>query len=74
MRYPYKIKDKTVFKAVSFARKMKSEGMAIGLAIYKAAKYYKVSQRDVAQEMGKLANAYKQANAAYSDYSSEFDD
>lgn len=48
------IEDKDVYKAVMFARKMKQEGMSMGLAIYKAARYYGVNQQDVAHYMGQL--------------------
>ena len=50
---PY-IKDKDVYKAVMFARKMHKDGMNAGLAIYKASRYYKVDQSDVAYYMGQL--------------------
>ena len=50
---PY-IKDKDVYKAVMFARKMYKDGMNVGLAIYKASRYYKVDQSDVAYYMGQL--------------------
>ena len=48
------IKDKDVYKAVMFARSMHREGMGMGLAIYKASRYYKVDQQDVAYYMGQL--------------------
>ena len=53
------IKDPKVFKAVSFVRSMLKKDESIGLAIYKAAKFYKVSIRKVAKEMGVHANNCK---------------
>ncbi len=50
---PY-IKNKNVFKAVIFARRLKHTGMPIGLANTKAAKYYDVDVYEVAKYMGKL--------------------
>ena len=41
------IKDKTLFKAVMFARKMIRDGTPVGLAEYKAARYYGVKKSDV---------------------------
>ena len=49
------IKDPQVFKAVSFVRSMVKKDEPIGLAIHKAAKYYKVSKHEVAKEFGKHA-------------------
>ena len=46
------IKDPKVFKAVSYVRSLIQKDTPIGLAIYKAAKYYKVAQHKVAKEMG----------------------
>lgn len=57
------IEDKDVFKAVSFARKLYREGVPIGLAVYKASRYYHVDQTDVAHYMGQLGgnvNSIKQ--------------
>lgn len=49
---PY-IEDKDVFRAVTFALKLK-QTMTIGLAIHKAAKYYGVSQGEVARYVGMI--------------------
>ena len=57
------IKDPKVFKAVSFVRSMLKKGEPIRLAIYKAAKYYKVSVNEVAKEIGKhAANCKNKSN------------
>lgn len=47
------IKDKNVFKAVSFASSMIKKGSPKGLSIYKAASYYCVSTSEVASYLGK---------------------
>jgi hypothetical protein len=52
---PY-IKDKNVFKAVMFSRSLMRENVSIGLAIYKAAKYYGLETSKVAKYMGKLGS------------------
>ena len=49
------IKDPKVFLAVSFVRSMMREDEPIGLAIYKAAKYYRVQMSKVSREIGKHA-------------------
>ena len=56
--YPYKIDDKNLFKAVSFARKLRQDYPS-GLAIHIAAKHYEVSRREVAREMGKIGSWYR---------------
>ena len=53
------IKDKDVYKAVMFARKMRKDGVPTGLAIFKASRYYKVDQTDVAHYMGQLGGNVK---------------
>lgn len=53
------IEDKTMFRAICFARKMTKEGMGAGLAISKAARYYELPESDVAHWMGKCAAARK---------------
>lgn len=56
-----RIKDKDVFKAVSFSRAIFAEGeLPIEICMYKAAKYYKVALKDVAREMGKLGSFVKE--------------
>lgn len=42
------INNKSLYAAVMFAKKMIRGGMAGGLAVYKAARYYGVSESDVA--------------------------
>lgn len=37
-----------IYPAVMFARKMMQDGETVGLAVYKAAKYYRVDSGDVA--------------------------
>ncbi len=52
-----RIKDKQVFKAVSFTRAIFADGeLPIEICMYKAAKYYKVSIKDVAREIGRLGS------------------
>lgn len=53
------IDDVQLFKAVSFARSIFNKEGKMGLAIYKAAKYYKVNPDDVAHHMGKFASHVK---------------
>ena len=43
------ISDKTLFKAVMFARNMINEGTPAGIAIHRAAKYWRVETKDVAK-------------------------
>jgi hypothetical protein len=50
------IPDKTLYAAVMFARKMIREGTAPGIANTRAAKYYKVSSKDVAHHVGQVAS------------------
>ena len=60
---PY-IENKDVWRAVQFVRSMindENKPEPVELAVYKAAKYYKVSQKEVASQLGILANAYKQS-------------
>lgn len=49
------ISDKNIFAATMFARKMISDGTAPGLAIYKAARYYRVNESEVAKYVGQHA-------------------
>ncbi len=56
---PY-IKDKSVFKAVSFARALR-KNMGTGLAVHKAANYYGVKQHLVAKYLGELGANVKEA-------------
>jgi len=56
---PY-IRDKDTFKAVMFARNLMGQRVPIQLAIYKAAKYYKVNTYQVAKYMGKLGSNTKE--------------
>jgi hypothetical protein len=49
------IPDKTLFAAVMFARRMIREGTRPGLAITRAANYYRVSVQDVAHHTGQAA-------------------
>lgn len=49
---PY-IADENIFKAVNFAATMIKKGTKPGLAIHKAASYYKVNKSEVASEVGK---------------------
>lgn len=51
------IKDKAVFKALSFCRSLIRGGDPVGLAIYKSSKYYDVSKSEVAHYMGKIGAA-----------------
>jgi hypothetical protein len=54
------IENKKLFKAVSFARAILAEGeLPIQIAMWKAAKYYKVPLSSVAKEMGKFACSRK---------------
>ena len=46
------IPDRALFAAVMFARRMIREGTPAGLAIYRAARHYKVVQKDVAHYTG----------------------
>jgi len=48
------IADKSVFKAVMFARKLMRNGIKPGLANYKAAKYYGVNTSEVAHYVGQV--------------------
>lgn len=50
------IPDKTLFKAVMFARKMMREGTPPGVANTRAAQYYRVSVSDVAHYTGQVAS------------------
>lgn len=51
------ITDKELFKAVCFASKMVKDGISIPLAIHKSAKYYNVSESDIASELGKRGSS-----------------
>lgn len=50
------IEDKSVFAAVSFARKMIRTGTSPGLANYRAARYYDVDVSTVARYVGQVAS------------------
>ena len=67
---PY-ISDKDTFKAVIFARRLIGVGMPIGLANYKAAKYYGLDVNQVARYMGKLASNTREE---YTENDAWFDD
>jgi hypothetical protein len=54
--WPFHIKDKTLFKAVSFARSLRSNH-SIDVAISISAKYYGLSVHTVAKEIGKIGAA-----------------
>jgi len=49
---PY-IKDADMYKAVQFALSLK-KSMSIALSVYKAAKYYGVSQSELASLLGQI--------------------
>ena len=53
------IPDKTLFKAVSFARSLIRKGVRPDIANNKAARYYRVDVSDVAHHIGKLASRVK---------------
>ena len=60
------IENKQVFKAVSFVRKMINEdNEPIELAIHIAAKYYKLSNYEVAKEMGRLGAFVREKKKKY---------
>ena len=57
------IKDQNLFKAVMFARRMMQNGTPVGLAEYKAARYYRVNVEDVkfyVSQTGGRVNGIKQ--------------
>jgi len=54
------IEDKTLYKAVMFARMLIRKGKRPGLANYLAAKYYKVDISDVAHHVGQVGGRSKQ--------------
>jgi hypothetical protein len=59
--FPVFIEDETLFKAVSFAKTIrKNDKCSYGLAIHKAAKHYKVSEEDVAREVGNIGRGRRQ--------------
>jgi hypothetical protein len=60
-----RVKGKTLFKALCFARVLYKDGFERGLAIYKSAKYYKVSVKDVAREMGRLGSHVREERRKY---------
>ena len=66
-KLPY-IEDKATRSAVYFALKMKQEGTPIGLAIYKAAKYYKTTVKEVAFYMGKVGSRANARRISYESY------
>ncbi len=53
------IPDKTVFKAVMFARRMMQKGTSPPLANTKAAKYFRISVSEVAHYTGQNASRIK---------------
>lgn len=53
------ISDKTLFRAVMFARTMMRSGTAPALANYRAAEFYKVKTEDVAHYTGQTASRLK---------------
>jgi hypothetical protein len=53
------IPDKTVYKAVMFARQMMRNGTLPSIANSRAAKYYGISSSDVAHYTGQNANRIK---------------
>lgn len=58
-RYAYAmdyIADKTLYKAVMFARKMTREGRSPSNAIRVASRYYDVDMSDVAHYMGQVGS------------------
>ncbi len=60
---PY-IANKKIYSAVCFALKLK-DNMSIGLAIYKAAKYYGVLQKEVAHYVGRTGARKRMKNNIY---------
>lgn len=59
--FPVFIEDETLFKAVSFAKAIrKNDRCSYGLAIHVAAKHYKVSEEDVAREIGNIGRGRHQ--------------
>ncbi|MBZ0289213.1 MAG: hypothetical protein K8I30_16455 [Anaerolineae bacterium] len=50
------IDDKTVFKAVMFARNLIGKGLSPATANYRAANYYRVSVSEVARYVGQHAS------------------
>ena len=59
--FPVFIEDETLFKAVSFATAIrKNDRCDYGLAIHIAAKHYKVSEEDVAREVGNIGRGRHQ--------------
>lgn len=52
---PYVKEKGDMFKAVTFSAKMIWDGEPVGLANYKASKYYNVEQKKVAHYIGKWA-------------------
>lgn len=62
------IENEDVFKAVNFAASMIKKGTAKGLAIHKAANYYKVDQAEVASNLGKRGAEKSQFNKRQRQY------
>jgi hypothetical protein len=52
------IPDKTLYKAVMFARRMMREGTPPGVANSRAAGYYRVNVSDVARHTGQAGGTY----------------
>jgi hypothetical protein len=46
---------KPVFKAVCFARVMIRDGLPVGIAVYRASRFYNVSKTEVARALGQHA-------------------
>ena len=62
------IKDNTLYKAVWFVRVLindEDDPLPIELAIYKSAKYYEISQHDLAKEMGRLGSFIREKKKKY---------
>lgn len=69
------IKNKKVFSAVSFARKLIRDGeLSPGLAVYKASRYYNVSQSETAKYLGTFANNVKLMRVHKEEEKENFDD
>lgn len=58
------IENKSVFKAVMFARKLMGDGVGPGLANSRAANYYNVSVSDVAKYVGQHASRTKSSRVS----------
>lgn len=56
------ISEITMGFAVEMANKLHKQGTSMGLAIYKAAKYYQIDQHQLAVKVGKLTKRHKEIN------------